>query len=282
MKPLFGQGASLIRRFVFFVLLSLLCIIADRRWEAFSVVRSGLDSLLSPIQYLSSAPRHVLWSLSHWMKNHTTLLQENKALERQLFLLQSELLQFEHLKRDNARLHQLLGSPVHQDAKKMIARILSVATDPSSHQIVINKGSIDGVFQGQPVINEQGVVGQVLHVGTVTSHVLLITDSTHGIPVRIARTDIRAIASGTGDLHRLELHHLPRSAGVEVGDLLVSSGLGGLFPEGYPVAKISRFNTVEGKPFAEIDAQLLAALDKLRYVLLLWPQTQSVVDEMEW
>ena len=122
----------------------------------------AFDSALMPLQYVSAAPREIFRSLTYWTQHHTNLLQENAALERQLFLLKSDLLKYDHLKRDNARLHQLLGSPVQQDAKKMIAEILSVASDPFSQQVVINKGSMHGVFLGQPVINDQGVIGQVL------------------------------------------------------------------------------------------------------------------------
>ena len=154
----------------------------------------------------------------------------------------------------------------------MVAELLSVDSDPFSHQVLINKGALDGVYNGQPVINDQGVVGQVLHVGSTTSRVLLVTDSSHGIPVRVLRNDLRAIASGSGELDKLELRNLPRNTDIQVGDLLVTSGLGGRFPMGYPVAKISRFSYEEGKPFAEVKAVPLAALDRLRYLLLLWPE----------
>jgi rod shape-determining protein MreC len=131
------------------------------------------------------------------------------------------------------------------------------------------------------VINDQGVIGQVLHVGSTTSRVLLITDSSHGIPVRVLRNDLRAIASGSGELDKLELRNLPRNTDVQVGDLLVTSGLGGRFPEGYPVATVTRSDYVEGKPFAQVEAKPLVALDRLRYLLLLWTDKKPEVHDDE-
>ena len=163
----------------------------------------------------------------------------------------------------------------------MVAELLSVDSDPFSHQVLINKGALDGVYNGQPVINDQGVIGQVLHVGSTTSRVLLITDSSHGIPVRVLRNDLRAIASGSGELDKLELRNLPRNTDVQVGDLLVTSGLGGRFPEGYPVATVTRSDYVEGKPFAQVEAKPLVALDRLRYLLLLWTDKKPEVHDDE-
>jgi rod shape-determining protein MreC len=163
----------------------------------------------------------------------------------------------------------------------MVAELLSVDSDPFSHQVLINKGALDGVYNGQPVINDQGVIGQVLHVGSTTSRVLLITDSSHGIPVRVLRNDLRAIASGSGELDKLELRNLPRNTDVQVGDLLVTSGLGGRFPEGYPVATVTRSDYVEGKPFAQVEAKPLVALDRLRYLLLLWTDKKPDVHDDE-
>ena len=163
----------------------------------------------------------------------------------------------------------------------MVAELISVDSDPFSHQILINKGALDGVYNGQPVINDLGVIGQVLHVGSTTSRVLLITDSSHGLPVRVLRNDLRAIANGGGELDRLELRNLPRNTDIQVGDLLVTSGLGGRFPEGYPVATVTRADYVEGKPFAQVEAKPLVPLDRLRYMLLLWTDKRPELHDDE-
>ena len=154
----------------------------------------------------------------------------------------------------------------------MVAEILAVDSDPYTHQVVINRGANDGVYEGQAVIDDEGVVGQILHVGTTSSRVLLITDVTHAVPVRISRNGLRLIASGVGVIDRLTHNHVPHSSDIRIGDILVTSGLGSKFPEGYPVAKVSAVIQDESRAFSQIQSQPVAKIDRLRYVLLLWPE----------
>ncbi|MFQ2210799.1 rod shape-determining protein MreC [Aeromonas caviae] len=281
MKPIFGRGPSLQLRLFLAVIFSVAAIVADSRFGVFSHVRVYLSSLVSPLQYIANAPGTLLDTMSTQVQTRADLIEQTKQQEQQLFTLRSRLLKMDQLEHENQRLRELLGSPVHKESRKMVAELLSVDSDPFSHQVLINKGALDGVYNGQPVINDQGVVGQVLHVGSTTSRVLLITDSSHGIPVRVLRNDLRAIASGSGELDKLELRNLPRNTDVQVGDLLVTSGLGGRFPEGYPVATVTRSDYVEGKPFAQIEAKPLVALDRLRYLLLLWTDKKPEVHDKD-
>ncbi|MFQ2713348.1 rod shape-determining protein MreC [Aeromonas caviae] len=281
MKPIFGRGPSLQLRLFLAVIISVAAIVADSRFGVFSHVRVYLSSLVSPLQYIANAPGTLLDAMSTQVQTRADLIEQTKQQEQQLFTLRSRLLKMDQLEHENQRLRELLGSPVHKESRKMVAELLSVDSDPFSHQVLINKGALDGVYNGQPVINDQGVVGQVLHVGSTTSRVLLITDSSHGIPVRVLRNDLRAIASGSGELDKLELRNLPRNTDVQVGDLLVTSGLGGRFPEGYPVATVTRSDYVEGKPFAQIEAKPLVALDRLRYLLLLWTDKKPEVHDKD-
>lgn len=281
MKPIFGRGPSLQLRLFLAVIISIAAIVADSRFGVFSHVRVYLSSLVSPLQYMANAPGIMLDTMSTQVQTRAGLIEQTKQQEQQLFTLRSRLLKMDHLEHENQRLRELLGSPVHKESRKMVAELLSVDSDPFSHQVLINKGALDGVYNGQPVINDQGVIGQVLHVGSTTSRVLLITDSSHGIPVRVLRNDLRAIASGSGELDKLELRNLPRNTDVQVGDLLVTSGLGGRFPEGYPVATVTRSDYVEGKPFAQVEAKPLVALDRLRYLLLLWTDKKPDVHDDE-
>ena len=281
MKPIFGRGPSLQLRLFLAVIISIAAIVADSRFGVFSHVRVYLSSLVSPLQYMANAPGIMLDTMSTQVQTRAGLIEQTKQQEQQLFTLRSRLLKMDHLEHENQRLRELLGSPVHKESRKMVAELLSVDSDPFSHQVLINKGALDGVYNGQAVINDQGVVGQVLHVGSTTSRVLLITDSSHGIPVRVLRNDLRAIASGSGELDKLELRNLPRNTDVQVGDLLVTSGLGGRFPEGYPVATVTRSDYVEGKPFAQIEAKPLVALDRLRYLLLLWTDKKPEVHDKD-
>lgn len=270
MKPIFGRGPSLQLRLFLAVVISIAAIVADSRFHAFEQVRVYLGSLVSPLQYLANAPGTLLDSMSDQVQTRADLIEQTKQQEQQLFTLRTRLLQMDHLEHENQRLRELLGSPVQKESRKMVAELISVDSDPFSHQILINKGALDGVYNGQPVINDQGVIGQVLHVGSTTSRVLLITDSSHGLPVRVLRNDLRAIATGSGELDKLDLRNLPRNTDIQVGDLLVTSGLGGRFPEGYPVATVTRSDYIEGKPFAQVEAKPLVPLDRLRYMLLLW------------
>ncbi|WP_287147774.1 rod shape-determining protein MreC [Aeromonas sp.] len=281
MKPIFGRGPSLQLRLFLAVIISIAAIVADSRFGVFTHVRVYLSSLVSPLQYMANAPGIMLDTMSTQVQTRAGLIEQTKQQEQQLFTLRSRLLKMDHLEHENQRLRELLGSPVHKESRKMVAELLSVDSDPFSHQVLINKGALDGVYNGQPVINDQGVIGQVLHVGSTTSRVLLITDSSHGIPVRVLRNDLRAIASGSGELDKLELRNLPRNTDVQVGDLLVTSGLGGRFPEGYPVATVTRSDYVEGKPFAQVEAKPLVELDRLRYLLLLWTDKNPDVHDDE-
>lgn len=166
----------------------------------------------------------------------------------------------------------------------MAAEIVAVATDPFSHQVVINKGSANGVYKGQPVLDNRGILGQVMSVGHTTARVLLISDQSHSLSLRAERNDIRVLARGTGDLQRLELMFIPHSTELEVGDKLMSSGLGGVYPEGYPVAEIIEVNRDERYQYARVTARPYAQLDRIRTVLLLWPPSaveQPVYDDVE-
>ncbi|PSJ46727.1 rod shape-determining protein MreC [Zobellella endophytica] len=281
MKPIFGRGPSLSIRLVLAVVASLAIIVADSRYHSFTEAKVYLNSLVSPLQYMANSPRVLLDSASTQLMSRKSLLTQAERMEQELFLLRDDLLRLRHLEQENQRLRDLLGSPVRYDTRRMVGEIMSVDTDPFSQQVVLDKGSIQGVFEGQPVLNEQGVVGQVISVGKTTSRVLLITDISHGIPVRVARNDIRAIASGSGQLDSLVLHNITRNTDIREGDVLLSSGLAGRFPEGYPVGRVSHVGYEEGQPFADIRVQPFAALDRVRYLLLLWLEPRGMEVEAD-
>ena len=258
------------------MLLSLAGIVSDARFHLFDGMRLYINTFASPLLHLASVPRDVVEEASLQLNSRSQLLKDNQQLQQQLFLLRSDLLRMAELSQENRCLRELLGSPVTQDSRKLVARILSVDSDPFVYQVVIDKGVEHHVYEGQPVVNDQGVIGQVVSVGKTSSRVLLITDISHALPVRVLRNDLRAIASGTGNINELTLKNLPRNVDIKDGDILVTSGMGGHFPEGYPVAKVTRFANEEQSPFAEIKAEPLATLDRLRYVLLLWQDAKSM------
>ncbi|GAB6263274.1 rod shape-determining protein MreC [Photobacterium sp. CCB-ST2H9] len=271
MKPIFGRGPSLQWRLFLALLLSVGLMFADRRLDAFAQVRYVLNSAVAPLQYAANLPREILDGLSSQLSSHQRLLAENKALKRDLLVLQSDVLLLDQLQQENQRLRELLGSPFVRDERKMVAEVMAVDSDPYSHQVMIDKGHVDGVYEGQPVINDKGIVGQVSYVGAHNSRVLLLIDPTHAIPVQVVRNDIRVIASGSGEQDQIQLEHVPSSTDIKVGDLLVTSGLGGRYPEGYPVARVTEFSFDNKRPFAQIKAMPTVQFDRLRYLLLVWP-----------
>ena len=168
------------------------------------------------------------------------------------------------------RLRDLLGSSFKIGDRVLIAELLSVDLDPYRQQVLVNKGTSSGVFVGQPVLDANAVMGQVVRVNPCPRPCCLITDASHGLPVQVNRNGLRTVAQGTGFVNRLELPHLPKNADVQVGDLLVTSGLGGHFPPGYPVARVAEVRQEPGKPFATVIAEPTASLDRSREVLLVW------------
>ncbi|MCU8355594.1 rod shape-determining protein MreC [Vibrio vulnificus] len=271
MKPIFGRGPSLQLRLFFAVITSASLMLADGRLDAFSGVRYFLNSLVAPIQYTANLPRSMFDGVYERFSTRQSLLEGNQNLKREVLRLRSDLLLLEQYKEENQRLRKLLGSSFVRDEKKMVAEVMAVDTSPYRHQVVIDKGGIDGVYIGQPVINEKGIVGQITFVAAHNSRVLLLSDAKNAIPVQVVRNDIRVIASGNGSIDEIQLEHIPTSSDVQVDDLLVTSGLGGVYPEGYPVAYVTSVEHDTRREFAAIKAKPVVEFDRLRYLLLVWP-----------
>ncbi|AWB68805.1 rod shape-determining protein MreC [Saccharobesus litoralis] len=271
MNPLFGRGPSIQTRMTLAVILSIVLIFVDHKHDGFKQVRVFLNSLVSPLQYAANIPQNLLDLTTTSLAFRSQLIEENDRLTEQHLILSERLQRMAFIERENQRLRALLKSPAREVVDKMVTEVMSVESNRSSQQVVINRGSLHGVYLGQPVLDDQGIVGQVISVGSTTSRVLLISDITHSIPIRVARNSVRSIASGAGYLQRMELNHVPHSADIKMGDLLVTSGLGGRFPEGYPVAKVSQVDSNPSLPFAKVVAEPVAKLERIRYLLLLWP-----------
>jgi len=271
MKPIFGRGPSLQLRLLFAVIASASLMLADNRLDAFSGVRYYLNSLVAPIQYTADLPRTMFDGVYERFNTQQSLLEGNQNLRREVLRLRSDLLLLDQYREENLRLRKLLGSSFVRDEKKMVTEVMAVDTSPYRHQVVIDKGRVDGVYEGQPVINEKGIVGQVTFVAAHNSRVLLLIDPNNAIPVQNIRNDIRVIASGNGQTDEIQLEHIATSTDIEVGDLLVTSGLGGVYPEGYPVAYVSEVDKDTRREFASIKAKPVVDFDRLRYLLLIWP-----------
>jgi rod shape-determining protein MreC len=272
MKTIFNHGPSPQHRLIMVLCFSALLVYIDHNLRSFEAVRGYLQSMVSPLQYLANSPKQMISWASENVVTRRQLMSENQQYKKETLRLHEQLLQLDIVQQENQRLRSLLASPLRSGMKKMVTEILSVDSDPYTQQVVINRGTSDGVYEGQPLLDEKGIVGQIVTVGANSSRVLLITDVTHGVPVRVKRNGIRLIASGNGQIDRLIHNHVPHSADIRQGDILVSSGLGGKYPEGYPVAKVIQVSLDESRPFAQIYSQPIAQIDRLRYLLLLWPE----------
>jgi rod shape-determining protein MreC len=269
MNPIFKHGPSPQHRLVLVLFCSALLIFFDHKMASFETARGYLQSLVSPLQYLANTPNQLMTWASKNLTTRRQLLIENQQYRLNELNSNEEAMQLAILKQENDRLRSLLASPLRSEIEKMVAEVISVDSDPYSHQIVINRGAGDGVYEGQPVLDSLGIVGQILHVGQTSSRIILITDLSHAVPVRVQRNGLRLLASGSGQIDRLIHNFVPQSADIKVGDLLVTSGLGGKYPEGYPVAKVSFVSDDESREFVRVFSTPIAQIDRLRYLLLL-------------
>lgn len=275
MKTIFTRGPSFLLRLSIVVVFSVFLFVADSKFNLFASSRIYLNSLVSPVQYVADLPEKLFSAISASVMTRQELKARNLQLEKDNLYLKADRLLLSQLEHENKQLRELLSSNRTFTNRRMITEVMSLRSDPFSHQLLIDKGAANGVYVGQAVINEDGVVGQVSQVGSTTSRVLLIVDVSHGIPVRVQRNDLIAILHGSGDWNRLNMPFVQSNADLKEGDLLVTSGLGGRFPAGYPVARISNFDYQEGAAYADVSATPVAPLHRSRYLLLLWNDAQD-------
>jgi len=225
--------------------------------------------------WITDLPQRLWQGVASQFGSRTELVAENEKLKTENLLLQGRMQKLAALTEQNVRLRELLNSSALVNEKVEVAELIGMDPNPFTHRIIINKGERDGVFLGQPVLDARGLMGQVVELMPYTSRVLLLTDTTHSIPVQVNRNGLRAIASGTGNPERLELRHVADTADIKEGDLLVSSGLGQRFPAGYPVATVKEVIHDSGQPFAIVRAVPTAALNRSRYLLLVFSDPRT-------
>lgn len=254
-----------------FALASVVLMTLDHRFNHLDRVRAALSWVIDPLRYAVTLPAMTFHWAGETLSSRDRLLDANRRLNEQNLLLRGRMQKFAAMEAENMRLRELLESSFKVGDKVLVAELLKVALEPFTRQIVINKGSGDQVFAGQPLVDAEGVVGQVVQVNDLSSIAMLITDPGHALPVQLNRNGLRAIAVGTGASNRLELLHIPNNADVRKGDLLVTSGLGGRFPGGYPVGSVVEVANEPGQPFQRVMAEASAHLQRNREVLLVWP-----------
>jgi len=257
------------------VVLSVAVMVVDARFTLLKPVRSQMSLVLMQSYWIADLPERLYQGVASQFGSRTELAADNEKLKTENLLLQGRLQKLAALTEQNVRLRELLNSSALVNEKVEVAELIGMDPNPFTHRIIINKGERDGVVLGQPVLDARGLMGQVVELMPYTSRVLLLTDTTHSIPVQVNRNGLRAIASGTGNPERLELRHVADTADIKEGDLLVSSGLGQRFPAGYPVATVKEVIHDSGQPFAIVRAVPTAALNRSRYLLLVFSDGRS-------
>jgi rod shape-determining protein MreC len=269
---LFTQGPFISTRLLLVVLLSGALIGGDLYLPYGDRLRSWLMTGLTPVYWLSQSPGSVAGWLGDVTASRDSLIEENEALQSRLLVLERRAQRYAALAAENTRLRELLNASSDLDDRVLVAEVIGITPDPLTHEIILDKGADDGLRKGQTILDAGGLMGQVVHTSKYSSRAILISDNSHAVPVEVNRNGVRAVLLGNGERDSLELAHVPDTADIEEGDLLVSSGLGGRFPQGYPVARISIVHHDPAEPFARVLAKPMASLNSSRLVLVVFTE----------
>jgi rod shape-determining protein MreC len=270
---------SLGARTLALVLVSLVALVVDHRENHLDAVRRAIATAIYPLQVIVALPAEALGWARESGVSRSDLQRENNRLKAERLAIRAKLQQMAALESENARLRLMLQTTTRVGDRVRVAEIMAVDANPYRHDIVIDKGGRQGAYEGQAIIDANGVVGQIINAGAFTSEAMLISDPDHALPVEVNRNGLRTIAVGTGEYDRLDLPFLPNNADIRPGDLLVTSGLGGAFPAGYPVAEVTEVTPNPAESFATIRARPATALNQVREVLLIWPGDPNIPDE---
>ena len=260
---------------ILLVVLSLFLMSLDHKQQHLQALHSGLAIVVAPLRFIANLPSDAGHWISETLESRQQLQQENTRLKAQNFTLRGQMLKYAAIESENRRLRELLGSSFKVSDQILIAELTKVDTNPYKQVVWINKGSSSRyngkpVYIDQPVLDAHGVMGQIIKINAFESRARLITDPGHTIPVQINRNGLRTLAVGTGTINRLKLPYLPVNADIRKGDLLVTSGLGQVYPPGYPVARVIEVAQTPGQRFLYVIAEPTAHLDRSREVLLVW------------
>ena len=276
--PFFKRGPAPVALLSFYVALSIALLVVDVRFRTLEVLRQGLSMFTHPVQHLAHFPAQFLDNAGSYFATLTRLQDENAELKRARFENVATLLRSQQVEVENQRLRKLLGVKERQQVSGQVAQILYSARDPYARRVVIDKGQQDKVVAGQPVIDDAGIVGQVTRVFPFVAEVTLITDKEQAVPVQVVRTGLRSVVFGLGS-GQLELRFVPANADIQNGDVLVTSGLDGIFPPGFPVAKVVHIESDTAYSFARIFCVPLAGVEHFSEVMVLDPRPPVVLPE---
>lgn len=267
--PFFKRGPSPLARLSFFALLSLLLLAGDARFNFLDILRQAVSVAIYPLQRIATAPASLYDRVSGFFVTQAQLAEENARLKRQFLVDAASLQREQALAAENAHLRKLLDAREHYHGAATLAEILYGARDPFTRQVIVDKGLQQGIQPGQAVVDETGVIGQVTRAYPWLSEVTLITDKDYAVPVQVVRNGLRAVLFGFGEDGSLELRYMPVNADIQNGDLLVTSGIDGVFPTGLPVAVVVKIERNAAYPFARIFCTPAAGVDRNRQVLIL-------------
>ncbi|MGH1472426.1 MAG: rod shape-determining protein MreC [Cellvibrionaceae bacterium] len=262
-------------------LIALALILINSYTSFFEPLKSKLGVVSSPLYSITNFPRQVVGWAGERFSSKKRVIEENEALREELLIHKRKLQQMAAIYAQNVRLQQLMNASESLQERVIVTELTGVSPDPLAHIVIIDKGSHHGVYLGQPLVDSDGLMGQVIEVSPFSSQVMLITDSTHALSVQVNRNGVRAIVEGVGDLYRLELRYVSNTVDIQEGDLLESSGLGQRFPRGYPVAVVESITHDPGQPFAEVIARPVAQLNRSRHALLVFVGDSSSEQEQQ-
>ncbi len=278
-RPIIGRGPPLGATFLTLAIAAIALMVADQRYDQLTRVRAWLSAAVYPVQVVVDLPFRAWDWVSGSFADRSRLRQENLELTARLRLANLQLQRFAALEDENRRLRDMRENSAGVAERVLVASILNVDLDPFRHRVLLDKGAADGVFKGQAVLDADGIFGQVAQVHAKTAEVILISDAEHAIPVQSNRSGLRTIAVGTGDSERLSLPFVTVEADLKQGDLLLSTGMGGVFPPGYPIAEVTQVVRNASTTFALVDARPTARLDRDREVLLVWFDPPAAVEQ---
>lgn len=256
------------------VLLSVVLIVLDTATRWVVPIRSALVTVVAPAQYAVEFPYLLTSTLQFSLTDRNTLVALNEAQAEEILRLSHSVQQLASLKAENDSMRALLDSKARLPDEVTITEIVGIVPDPNRKEVIIDKGRIDDVSVGQAVLHDQGLFGQVIEVGQLSSRVMLIVDQDHAVPVRVVRSGVRSIAGGSGSVDELFLEHVPKFADIKVGDVVVTSGLGGRFPQGYPVGEVATVDSDQRSGFATIRVAPAARLSEARHLLIVRPSEE--------
>lgn len=259
------------------VALGLIAVDTQTQW--LRPVHRWFESATAPLYWLTDMPQRLREWGDNAIRSRGAIEAENARLRTELLIHQGQLQRMAGISAENLRLRHLLNAAELIKDRVLVAELIGISPNPLRHLVVLNRGAADGVYIGQPLLDGDGLMGQVVEVSDRNSKALLITDSSHALPVQVVRNNIRLIAEGTGDYNRLLLRYVAPAQDVQVDDMLVSSGLGGRFPAGYPVGRVAAIERDPGQPFMVVTVTPAAHLDRSRHLLLVFTEVEQLIPD---